>query len=377
MTTPFYKFADGASHPQAMHQHANVGLWFTRFYNAFERDWQVGDEGKRGWIEKVQGPKGNKLALEQSAVRLDALGKALGAEVADFKTDWHFATGMGLNHPVENGFTWHHTLGVPYLPASGVKGMLRGWVEAWMEHDSDDSKKRCINHWFGASAGEGELTEGAGNLLFFDALPLGVVNLGCDIMTPHMGEWYAKGGEIKSEADYAKKAPADWHSPVPVPFLVVKQAEFKFMIAPRLTGNAQMDAQSRLDAKAAMTELAQALEWIGAGAKTAAGYGRMRRVGAEQAAALEQAQAGIEKASGIFWAGAKATWDKSKQVLTVQAGTDKTILSGAAAKAVFDGLSEAGQKRLKDGKKPLNVDATVDQFGNLYTLLTMVEAAAT
>jgi CRISPR-associated protein Cmr6 len=376
MTIPFYKLSNSTNHPSAMHQHANVGLWFTRFYNAFERDWQVADEGKRDWIKEVQGPRGNKLALEQSSARLNALGKSLGAEVADFKTDWHFATGMGLNHPVENGFTWHHTLGVPYLPASGVKGMLRAWVEAWMEHDSENDRKRCINHWFGASTSEGDLTEGAGNLIFFDALPLGLVNLGCDIMTPHMGDWYAKGGEIRIEADYAKKAPADWHSPVPVPFLVVKQAEFKFMIAPRLTGDAQIDAQSRLDAKAAMAELAQALEWIGAGAKTAAGYGRMRLVGAEAAAALALSQVGINKESGIVWAGAKATWDKSKQVLVVQAGSDKTILSGVAAKTMFDNLSEAGQKRLKDGKKPLIVDATVDHFGNLYTLLSLVEVAA-
>jgi CRISPR-associated protein Cmr6 len=387
MTIPFYKVADGASHPQSMHQHANVGLWFTRFFNQYESDWSIKKEikqrgeiiekeGKFSWISDVAKAHFDADLISSSVVRLEKLGKALGAEVANFKTDWNFATGMGLNHPVENGFTWHHTLGVPYLPASGVKGMLRGWVEEWMEHDSDDSKKRCISHWFGASASEGDLTEGAGNLIFFDALPLGLVNLGCDIMTPHMGDWYAKGGEIKSEADYAKKAPADWHSPVPVPFLVVKQAEFKFMIAPRLTGDVTIDAQSRLDAKAAMAELTLALEWIGAGAKTAAGYGRMRLVGAEQAATLAQAQAGIEKASGIVWSAAKATWDKSKQILTVQSETDKSILSGSAAKSMFDALSEAAQKRLKDGKKPLIVNATVDKFGNLFTLLGMTEAAA-
>ena len=373
MTIPFYKLASAASHPDKMHQHANVGLWFTRFYNAFDADWKVGDEGKRVWIQKIQGSKGTLEALKQSAQRLDALGKALGAEVVNFKTDWNFATGMGINHPVENGFTWHHTLGVPYLPASGVKGMLRGWVEAWMAHDSEDSKKRCIHQWFGANAAEGELSEGAGNLIFFDALPIGVVNLSCDVMTPHMGDWYAKGGEIKSDADYAKKAPADWHSPVPVPFLVVKLAEFKFMIAPRLTGNSSVDSQSQLDAKAAMVELEHGLEWIGAGAKTSAGYGRMRRVGAEEAAKLAASQTGIAKASGIAWDSAKASWDKGKQILTVQYESKKSVLTGSAAKGMFDALSESAQKRLKDGKKPLIVNATVDEFGNLFTLRDMKE----
>ena len=369
MTLPFYRHTGGASHPIAKHQHANVGLWFTRFYNAFDQDWKVGDEGKRGWIQNIQGPAGDLETLKLSAERLDSLGAGLGAEVVNFKTDWHFATGMGISHPVENGFTWHHTLGVPYLPASGVKGMLQGWVRSWMEHADEESKERCIKNWFGADISKEKPSDGAGNLIFFDALPIGLVNLACDVMTPHMGAWYAKGGEIKTDADYASKAPADWHNPNPIPFLVVKSAEFKFMIAPRLTGNPEIDAQSRQDAKAAMVELEHALEWIGAGAKTAAGYGRMRPAGADR----KRSEEGIKKASGIAWQGAKVTWDKGKQVLTVQYDGKKSVKTGVLAKADFDALSDAAQKRLKDGKKPLIVDAVVDKHGNLYTLLGIKE----
>jgi hypothetical protein len=125
-----------------------------------------------------------------------------------------------------------------------------------------------------------------------------------------------------------------------------------------------------------MVELTQALEWIGAGAKTAAGYGRMQAVGAEQAAKLAQSQQGIEKANGIIWGQAKATWDKGKGMLNVQSSTDKATLVGASAKLIFDSLSEQAQKRLKDGKKPLLVNATVDQHGNLFTLLSIEEISA-
>lgn len=384
MSLPFYKIAEGEKHSQQMHQHANAGLWFTRFYNAFGQDWMVDDKGKREWIQTVQGPRGDKETLEKAAARLGALGKGLSAEVSDFKTDWHFATGLGLSHPVENGFTWHHTLGVPYLAASSVKGLLRGWVEAWMDHASDAERDVKIKQWFGAVNGElGAQHDAVGQLIFFDALPTGVVNLGCDVMTPHMGKWYEKGGEIRSEDNYADAAPADWHSPVPVPFLVVKLASFRFMIAPRLTGDLELDAGAKLAAADAMVQLTRALEWIGAGAKTAAGYGRMSKIKTadeldserEAATVAELAEAGISTAKGLVWNDAQAFWDKGKQSFTVQGEGKKVSLGGAAAKTLFDSLSESGKKRLKDGKKPLKVNATVDQIGNGITLLALIEVS--
>ncbi|NDP59531.1 MAG: type III-B CRISPR module RAMP protein Cmr6 [Oxalobacteraceae bacterium] len=370
MSLPIYRMMK-EEHPNRIDPEGNVGLWFTRFYSAFDATWKVGDEGKGNWIRTVEGPRGDRAVLEAAANRSSMLGKALGAEVADFKTDWHFATGLGLSHPVENGFTWHHTLGLPYLPASGVKGLLRGWVEAWVEHPDVAARDAVISRWFGAAKGTEGQVEGAGGLIFFDAIPTQPVTLACDVMTPHMGKWYEQGGQIERESDFAERAPADWHSPVPVPFLVVKQASFRFMIAPRLCGDKQGDAQAREDAKTAMAQLAEALEWLGAGAKTAAGYGRMCREGAEAAAAL--AEAGIVQASGVVWQDAKATWDKGKQALTVSAGAEKTSpLSGAEAKDLFNGLSEAAQKRLKDGKN-LNVSATVDKSGNRTRLVTVTE----
>ena len=36
-----------------------------------------------------------------------------------------FTTGLGNEHPLENGFAFLSPYGVPYLPGSGVKGVLR------------------------------------------------------------------------------------------------------------------------------------------------------------------------------------------------------------------------------------------------------------
>ena len=90
-------------------------------------------------------------------------------------------------------------------------------------------------------------------------------------MTPHMGEWYEKGASADPHnGDDWQSIPADWHNPKPITFLVVKKGVFRFMIAP--TPRAQ-----GADVNVALDQLEGALEFLGAGAKTAAGYGRMTR----------------------------------------------------------------------------------------------------
>lgn len=373
MPVPFYRSPEG-QHPRTLPNDSkpNLGLWFNRFYNSFDaEDWSVDDSGKKAWIETVSVARGDPKVLEAAAARLEKLATGLGAQCKDFKTEWHLATGLGLNHPVENGFTWHHTLGVPYLPASGVKGMLRGWVEAWMEHADDVSRNAQIARWFGAvketkkddaAKEKSEQTENhIGNLIFFDAIPSSVVTLKCDIMTPHMGKWYEKGADI-TEPHYAESLPADWHSPVPVPFLVVSNATFRFVIAPRLSGNAEKDAQAKADAQEAMVQLGDALQWMGAGAKTAAGYGRMIKI----------TSAIASSSSTTTWNDALVKYDKSSGSLTVTNKTDKkstTPLKGAQSKKLFESFSESAQKLLKEGKKSLSVRAEVMIKGNQNDLI--------
>jgi CRISPR-associated protein Cmr6 len=170
---------------------------------------------------------------------------------------------MGNPHPVENGFSWHPTLAVPYLAGSAVKGLVRAWVE--MNDDLEVDNKARLKHWFGTEDKE-LVAEQAGDFIFFDALPHQPPTLLCDIMTPHMGKWYEQGGEkdnLKPDV-----IPADWHEPVPVPFLAVKNAQFIFSIAAR-------DLKHQAEVAKIFEALNQALIWLGAGAKTAAGYGYM------------------------------------------------------------------------------------------------------
>lgn len=252
MTCPIYKDSNA---PGNRHPSAHSGLWFDRFFNLYNSGWQIDEKGKQAWINTVRGRIGDSTQLDSACNGMIALLEKLNGEVSVMKSQWHFATGLGNPHPVENGFAWHHTLGVPYLTGAAVKGLVRAWIEQWEE--PCDTQAAKLNRWFGNDMA-------GGSFIFFDALPIGPVLLACDIMTPHMGDWYEKGGE---EPLNPEVTPADWHNPVPVTFLAAKDIKLMFAIAPR-----HADVQSELSQ--VMETLKNSLEWLGAGAKTAVGYGR-------------------------------------------------------------------------------------------------------
>ncbi|MEQ1556165.1 MAG: type III-B CRISPR module RAMP protein Cmr6, partial [Gallionella sp.] len=137
--------------------------------------------------------------------------------------------------------------------------------------------RQQLLNWFGSEHKdplEQIADQQAGWFIFFDALPISPVTLAADVMTPHYDKWYEQGGDETKNTN-ADTVPADWHSPIPVTFLTVKKATFQFGIAVRagLKANDQTAAKTALHE--VMAVLQDALEWAGAGAKTATGYGRM------------------------------------------------------------------------------------------------------
>jgi CRISPR-associated protein Cmr6 len=269
----------------------HCGLWYERFFNGYDNAWKVSEGSKLGWVKGVRGKCGSAAALKRYELNQGKLVNALKGRLREFQTEWNFATGLGNPHPVENGFSWHPTLGTPYIAASAVKGLVRAFIEGgWDErYPKDGAQHRQLLHrWFGSEAKDpgdcATLETQAGGLIFFDAVPLEPPVLGPDVMTPHMGKWYEQGDRIEDIARDSDKLPADWHDPVPVPFLVVTNARFQFAIAPRRE-------EFRDDVAVAMEVLEKALEWLGAGAKTAVGYGCM--LPAEQ-----DAQGGLSNATG-------------------------------------------------------------------------------
>jgi len=256
----------------------NTGLWYDKFFYYWRRDeWSVqeGQEsGKIKWIKAASAfPVGDRALLEEAVRRITNLVLALRGEIRCFATDWRFVSGLGREHPVENGFAWHHTLGVPYLPGSAVKGVVRSWVQNWKACVSLDDIRRV----FGPDDKE-ERDIYVGSVIFFDALPVNPVKLEAEVMTPHYAPYY--------QQDSPEKPPGDWYDPVPIPFLTVAPGQtFLFGLAPR-----RVDEQSRLDCLRAIEWLTEALAGIGAGAKTGAGYGRFVRQARTETVIRSQAE---------------------------------------------------------------------------------------
>ncbi len=297
MTAPLYH-----NHEKPLKCAGHYGLWFERFFDQYDpRHWEVlkpatnnSEMGNNYWLLKHFNNKtvGDQNKISHYTQKQKQLVESLQGQGHTFKASWHFVTGMGNPHPVENGFAWHPTLGVPYLTGAAVKGLVRTFIETQLdETDSENpDKKKLLLQWFGSTdkdpASKGYQSQ-AGELIFFDAIPTEPVKLGVDIMTPHMGDWYAKGA---NEPNQANTLPADWHDPVPVSFLVAKDITLLFSFA--LRPNVQDKDEIKLEDVAYV--LKQALQYAGAGAKTATGYGQMQSLAAletmKQQAALQDAE---------------------------------------------------------------------------------------
>ena len=264
---PLYKEAV-ENEPWKQKQTAHSGLLFDKFpafweNNSGEYQFEKADflNGFVRGFEKVSFPDN---LIEDACRRQREMVEKLGGKILILKNASRFVTGMGREHPLENGFTWHHTLGVPFLPGSSFKGILRAWYrescgeivqnkkgdEIWQENEQTE-------RWFGSQE------KGVGKFICLDMLPLEKPRLVVEIMTPHYGPYY--------QDESGKTAPGDWHNPVPIPFLAV-EAGTSWQVAIIPGPSHRTIDQSELEKLEKRIPLA--LSCLGAGAKTAVGYGR-------------------------------------------------------------------------------------------------------
>ncbi len=117
--------------PWKQKQSAHAGLLFDKFpafweNNSGEYQFEKADflNGFVRDFDKLSFPDN---LIKDACRRQREMVEQLGGEIIILKNASRFVTGMGREHPLENGFTWHHTLGVPFLPGSSFKGILRAW----------------------------------------------------------------------------------------------------------------------------------------------------------------------------------------------------------------------------------------------------------
>lgn len=174
------------------------------------------------------------------------------------------------------GLYCERTTGLPLIPGTAVKGILSSWT-CWeanllptgalppiiVKTDQDRAQfpNKFVKRILGSNT-EGGST-GAGEVICLGGWPVSPPKLALDILTPH-----------------------EQRSPLPNPFLALDPDTI--WIFPLLARPGADDSEKLLET--AKDWLEDALTQVGLGAKTAAGYGRFRRLTEEDTVKLEKAR---------------------------------------------------------------------------------------
>lgn len=309
----------------------NFGLWFNKFIplnneNACEPSDDKSDKNRN--VDYYSETYASMKRSNASADMLKCKHKDMDDYCASFPSERYerivicatlttpLITGIGESHPHEVSMVFDHNMGVPYIPASGIKGVVRfaHTLSLWKEgipneliqtdkktnHEYfDDDNYMPVYSIFGNQ-------KNSGRVVFLDAYPENVPDLHVDIMNPHYGPYYSEG-----------LPPADHHKPVPIKFLTVaKGTSFIF--------RAVAEKKENLPEKV-RTAYIRALTEEGVGAKTAIGYGRFEMTSIDEKERQPSSTA-IERAIST----PLAKWrERLKQVKPQDAGGIGSLIDSA------------------------------------------------
>jgi len=231
---------------------------------------------------------------------------AVNAEPFALWTESPLILGLGAKGTLETALTLHPLYGFPYIPGSALKGIARAaaffklaadmgiegvgneafadlkrekektplqklaemldeklddkdaakWPADYRPFEADIRRFRCLFGWRGA----------AGWAVFLDGVPTRVPRIVSEVMTPHFRSYYDGRGR-----------PHDADSPNPISLLAVaRRTPFAFAVGLRRGDKSRCLRSGETDEDlrgAAILWLAEGLEELGLGGKTASGYG--------------------------------------------------------------------------------------------------------
>ncbi|RLG58464.1 MAG: type III-B CRISPR module RAMP protein Cmr6 [Candidatus Hydrothermarchaeota archaeon] len=188
----------------------------------------------------------NRMKIVQANLRM----QGYFVEEAILGLNWRLVINLGAASVYETSLLFHRNYSIPYIPGSAVKGVTNHYAIMLREEGKITNEEYV--QIFGSQDKKGEA-------IFFDALPLmggekDVIVL--DVMNVHYPDYYRD--------ESGRTPPGDWMNPNPIFFLAVeKGTRFRFALASKDKDLAEKTKEL----------LKEALEKIGIGAKTSAGYG--------------------------------------------------------------------------------------------------------
>lgn len=248
---------------------SNASLWLDKFIKGQNVEGEYRNSNEKSFKQK--------LIDEVSTIKTPDIYKdffdrwndsliAVGAKFKNFKVEGRMVVGLGAESVSETSVALHQTYGIPFIAGSALKGLAASYADRRLKNENWRKGEKAHEFVFGSQ-------DSAGFITFYDALLLPEVQnaLHADIMTVHHGDYYGD----------KNVAPADWDSPVPIPFLSA-------------TGNYRV-AISSVEGAEDWIEfvwqiLERALQEEGIGAKTSSGYGRMKVFKTDDEIIAEQQQ---------------------------------------------------------------------------------------
>jgi CRISPR-associated protein Cmr6 len=256
---------------QIEQQSAHAALWYSTYLAEQER--------------KKDGVQSQDVEEKKQGVRADHVDELCKLKVPELYDAWYarwqkalqdcgaqtrraeaisrLSVGLGEESVLETSVALHHTYGVPYIAGSALKGLLASYIrQKLLPLTPSDGKNGQWRQAHNIICGDGE---NAGYFTFFDALYIPGSSeqpLVPDVITVHHQKYYQGTNDV----------PADWDSPVPVPF---PSARGCYLIA-LAADDALTYSTSWIDMTFVLLEVA--LRTLGIGAKTSSGYGRMKYV---------------------------------------------------------------------------------------------------
>ena len=330
------------------------GHRFNLYFPLWRDDWQLDKNGKAAALRECRKLGDAAAPLEALLARQQTLAEALTEDhrhIIEGRSTSPFATGLGLEHPVENGFAFLSPYGLPYLAGSGVKGVLRRAAEELLDDGEEGVTHTVIAALFGHEERRGALPPDQeerrnahrGALTCWDVFPVPPKGeLDVEIMAPHFTHYYQpeKGKEHLA-------TPHDAGKPNPIPFLSVPaRSGFRFVI----TCEPALLPPDIGDWKAVIQKIIQhTFDWLGFGAKTAVGYGVLE----EDLAAAETRQrnedAARQRATQVAKAVRLASLSPEAQEMeTARAcmATFRSAFESEKAKGKYKAGSPIDEKRL-------------------------------
>lgn len=236
-----------------------------------------GETGKwdRKFAEKILADRLESIvAITRAYGRLGYVAVSYDAEILS-----PLVVGLGNEHPTEKGFRFDWTTGIPCVPASSIKGVVR-LAHLVNELNEFDDTEQARDFWRSAESGvltetaktlfgcgdagkNGEQPAQAGRVIFLDAWPTRLPKLKSEIMNCHYPDYLNKG----------ERGPTEDQQPNPQKFWAVDTSTpaggkviFRFvaLVEPKAKDMIPLLENSIV---AALTE-------HGLGAKTAIGHGR-------------------------------------------------------------------------------------------------------